>query len=299
MEDQYKKDSKPTALTQSFGADLKRGFAEFIASILFIFTGCGAAIATEQFQTPGAITIEIALAFGFSLMALCFAIGHISGGHLNSVVSLCFALTGKMSWRRFVLYFLAHFLGGLVGAALLLFVTPSVWSVGCLAANRVEESAVGQAFLMELILTFFLMLVINAAADTHKSNQVLVPYAIGLTVTVCHLLAIPITGCSLNPTRSFASAAVSSNLAGCGNVWSGHWIFWIACPLGGILATFLYENVFLSQEESKGLLADVGALVRKRVPILDFHGTPSEKDVKTAPAQPQVSAGHAEFVDEE
>lgn len=318
MEENYKKDSQPAPTSETYGFVLKRGFAEFIASILFIFCSCGAAVATQRFQTAGAIVIEIALAFGLCLTALCFAVGHISGGHLNSVVSLCFALTGKITWKRFIFYFFAHFLGGMVGAALLRFVSPSAWNGGCLAANRVQVVGVGQAFLMELILTFFLMLVINAAADANKSNQVLVPLAIGLCVTVCHFLAIPLTGCSLNPTRSFASAAAASGLPGCDDVWNNHWIFWIACPLGGVLATFMYENAFLDQHEAGGMLKQVGDVVRTTVPFLDFHdppaggrapsssfasssnnsGTKASRKTDLSSVDIPTSDGHVEFEDE-
>jgi MIP family channel proteins len=300
MEDKYKQDSTPASISEPLSKTLKAGFAEFIASILFIFTSCGAAIATERFQSPGAVTIEIAITFGFSLVALCFAIGHISGGHLNSVVSLCFALTGKISWLRCVVHFVAHFTGGLVGAALLRYVSPSAWSVDCLAANTIAAGTVGQAFLMELILTFFLMFVINAAADTAKSTQPLVPLTIGLTVTVCHFLAIPISGCSLNPTRSFASAAVSQNMSGCSSVFDNHWVFWVACPLGGILATFCYENLFLNQADARGVLKQVGDIVRNNVPFLDFHGTGGSKaDLSSVDTPQQSTAGHAQFEDEE
>lgn len=224
---------------------IRPAFAECLGSAVFIFVACGSAMTTVKYQTPGSVAIGIALTFGFTIFVLCFTIGHISGGHLNCVVSFSFALLGKITPLRALLYFLAQFIGGLVGAGFLKAVTPQLWWNSCFASNFVAENAtVAHAFWIEFFLTGILMLVICAATDSNKSNQTLVPLAIGVTITCCHMVGIPLTGTSLNPTRSFASAAVASGIVGCEHVWANHVVFWFAPLLGGISSSFLYEYVF-------------------------------------------------------
>jgi MIP family channel proteins len=201
---------------------------------------------TVGYQTPGSTAIGIALTFGFTIFVLCFAIGHISGGFINCVVTLSFVLLKKISIKRGIIYFVMQFFGMLVGAGFLKAVTPSAWWNSCFASNFVAANATAaHAFWIEFFLTGILMLVICAASDEAKSNQVLVPLAIGVTITCCHMVGIPLTGTSLNPTRSFASAAAASGVPGCEKAWDYHIIFWAAPLLGGVAASFLYEYVFL------------------------------------------------------
>jgi len=226
---------------------LRPAFAEFIASGLFVFVSCGCGVnAAVSFTTPGPAVIAIALCFGVSLFVLAFMIGHISGGHINPVISVCFILLRKISPLRGAMYVLAQFFGMLLGVAFLRGCTPdSNMASSCFAANFVHpDMTSGAAFLSEVVLTFFLLLVVCAATDSNKSNQTLVPLAIGLCVTCCHLMSLPITGTSLNPTRSFASAAIASNVPGCGYVWGDMWVFWLGPFTGGILGSVLYEYVF-------------------------------------------------------
>ena len=101
------------------------------------------------------------------------------------------------------------------------------WHQSCFAANVLQvDIAPGQGMIIEMILTAFLLFVVNAAADSSKANQTFVPVAIGFAITACHLVGIPLTGCSINPTRSFASAVAASSIPGC-NVWDNHYIFWV------------------------------------------------------------------------
>jgi len=221
--------------------------AEFLASAIFVFVSCGCGInAADTFKTPGSQVIAISLCFGVTIFVLAFMIGHISGGHMNPVVSVCFVLLRKISPLRGIMYVVAQFFGMLIGVAFLRACTPSEkFGTGCFAANFVHEGLTnGEAFLSEIILTFFLMMTICAATDSNKSNQTLVPLAIGFAITCCHLMSMPLTGTSLNPTRSFASAAVASNVPGCEFVWGAHWVFWFGPFFGGILGSVLYEFVF-------------------------------------------------------
>jgi len=232
--------------------------AEFLGSLFFIFISCGAAMSTaEKFTMPGTKTIGIAFSFGLTLFALAFTIGHISGGHLNSALTLAFVVTGKISALRGFFYFLAQLTGGLVGGALLLALMPLQFRRDCFAANMLAEGVTpAMGFFIEYFLTFFLLLVVGAAVDTAKSNRTLVPLAIGMAVTVCHFIAIPVTGTSLNPTRSFASAAAAHYSEGglCTHVWDDHWIFWFGPIFGALSGLFFYEKCFADRATAEGNL---------------------------------------------
>jgi len=246
-------DELPAFTHDTFKSCLRPAFAEFVASGVFVYVACGAAANTSQFYNPGPIVISIALAFGLTLFTLAFMIGHISGGHLNPVISMVFVMLKKISLKRGLMYVFAQFTGTLVGVALLKASTPAVWHNGasglavpnCLAANQVHAGLTsGVALLVEIILTGWLLMVVCAATDSNKSNQTLIPLAIGVCVTCCHLIALPIDGCSLNPTRSFASAAIAIYTPGCESVWNDHWVFWFGPFFGGALGGIVYDFVF-------------------------------------------------------
>jgi MIP family channel proteins len=230
----------------TFKALLRPAAAEFLGSFFFIFVAVGSAMNIGgTFITQGTVQIGIALAFGFTIFAIAFSIGHISGGHLNCAVTLAFVVTRKISVKRGLLYFGGQFFGGLIGAAFLKWLTPAAMQTSCMASNDLGQSvSIWDGFGVEFACTFFLLLVVSAASDSQKSNTTLVPLAIGYAVAVCHLMALPITGCSINPTRSFASAFVSIGTTGCGRVWTNHWIFWIAPLLGGLAGAWTYHLLF-------------------------------------------------------
>jgi len=196
----------------------------------------------------GVVQVQISLVFGFMITALAFTIGHISGGHLNCAVTFAFVLSNRISPLRGLFYFLAQLFGGIVGALLLKALMPVSFWPSCFAANFLgPEVTPGMGFFTEMILTFFLLFVVSAATDSQKALKDLTPLAIGLCIYCCHMVGIPITGTSINPTRSFASAIVASSVAGCEGVWTYHWIFWIAPIFGGVLATYVYQFAFASQ----------------------------------------------------
>jgi len=204
---------------------------------------------TVSYQTEGAQMIGIAFTFGLMIFTLAYMIGHLSGAHLNFAVTFTFCLLGKISITKCVLYFLAQFCGGLIGIGFMMIITPTTWTSSCFAANFVHSGlTVGHAFCAEYIGTFFFMFVIMAACDTTKSNQTLVPLAIGVAVICAHMVLLPITGCSINPTRTFASSvAASSNIAPpqCqSSAWANHWVFWFAPILGASTAGIIYEYCF-------------------------------------------------------
>lgn len=236
---------------------LRPAAAELVGSALFVFLACGAGMTTVKYATVGNATIGIALTFGFAIMVLCFSIGHISGGHLNFAVTFTFAILRKISILKALLYFLAQFVGGLIGIGFLKVITPPSWAISCYANNFIHpDLTVGHAFVVEFILTFFLMFTVMSACDTTKSNQTLVPMAIGMAVFSCHMIGLQVTGCSINPTRSFASAAAASTVEGC-DAWNGHWVFWFGPIFGASLAGIVYEYCFNAGGYKVDMLIDM------------------------------------------
>jgi len=206
---------------------------------------------STTFVSVGSVQIAVALAFGFTIFVLAFSIGHISGGHLNNAVTVAMVVTKRISILRGAMYFTAQMFGGLLGAACLRWFTPTSFQMSCMASNMLgQDVSIWHGFGVEFMCTFFLLLVVMAASDTAKSNTTLVPLAIGYAVGVAHLMAIPLTGCSINPMRSFASAFVSLGLSpapgvNCNSlVWSNHWIFWLAPMLGAVAGSVLYTFFF-------------------------------------------------------
>lgn len=179
------------------------------------------------------------------ITALAFTIGHISGGHLNCAVTFAFVVSARISPLRGLFYFLGQLFGGIVGAICLKALMPQSFWPSCFAANFVHSGASpAMAFLLELLLTFFLLFVVSAATDSQKALKEMTPLAIGLCIYCCHMVGVPMTGTSINPTRSFASAVVASGVPGCENVWENHWIFWFAPLMGGAMATYVYQFAF-------------------------------------------------------
>jgi len=243
----------PVGYDESFQSLLKPVMAEFIGCFFFLYVSCGAAMSTgAKFETPGTVEIGIALSFGFTIFVIAFTLGHISGAHLNCSVSIALAVVGKITWKRCIAYFFGQLLGSMFGTLMLVGTFASGYTQNCYAANKIGTGATaGDAWGMEMILTCFLILVVMAATDKHTANPIMVPLCIGLCVTCCHFVALPVTGTSLNPTRSFASAVAASTVhdGNCDDVWNDHYIFWLAPTMGSVIGSILYK--YLLQDKHK------------------------------------------------
>lgn len=164
------------------------------------------------------------------------------GGHLNPAVSFAMLLAGRISITRFVVYLLFQLAGAIVGSALVLSIDPNGYRAALGAANRLNTwASVGTGLGVEIVLTAIFVFVIFAAVDSPRASKsahlpVLAPLAIGITLFLCHMIAIPIDGCSVNPARSFGTAVVS-------NTWEKHWIFWVGPLLGAAIAGLMYEHL--------------------------------------------------------
>ncbi len=217
--------------------------AEFIATLLFVFLGAGSVVVTGGLPNgdlDAARLVAIALAHGLAIAFLAYATANISGGHINPAVTFAAWLTRKISAAR-ALMFIAAQLGGAVVAALLLLATIPDASHTNMGAHALGPGvSVSMGLLMEIILTFALVFVIFATAVDPGGMGNMAPLAIGLTVLVDHLIAVPITGASMNPARSFGPALVAGE-------WSQHWIYWVGPLIGGVGAGLLYQFAFINR----------------------------------------------------
>ncbi|MEE6472197.1 hypothetical protein FKM82_009530 [Ascaphus truei] len=207
-------------------------FAEFLATLLFVFFGLGSAL---KWPSSLPTILQIALAFGLAIGTLVQSVGHISGAHINPAVTMAFLVGSHISILRAVFYIIAQVLGGLCGAGILYAVVPPNIR-GNMAINTLSNSTgPGQAVAVEIILTFQLVLCIFASTDSRRSDNVGSPaLSIGLSVTLGHLVGIYYTGCSMNPARSFAPAVIV-------NRFTNQWVFWVGPIIGGILASVVYN----------------------------------------------------------
>jgi len=215
---------------------------EFIAMTLFVYIGCGVACTDTSKAVP---TLDIAFAFGMAIMVLVYAIGHTSGGQLNWAVTIGLVTSGDLAIYQGCANALAQLLGAILGATLLMATLPEGKgsALGSNAVNRDNGYTAGAAFVAELIFSFMLVFVvlqtaIDEGAITGTNNAarpILAPVAIGFQIFLAHLFLIPITGCSINPPRSFGPAFVAT-LDGEKDMFKDFWIFLVAPCLGGVLA---------------------------------------------------------------
>ena len=204
--------------------------AEAIGTFALVFAGAGAVMVDAKTQALG--HVGVAITFGLVIMAMIYAVGHISGAHFNPAVSFAFALTRHYPWSRVAAYWTAQVAGALVAAAILRASLGNVASVGA----TLPSGSQGQSFLWELILTFFLMLVIMAVATDTRAVGEAAAIAIGGTVALDALFGGPISGASMNPARSLGPALVSGNL-------DALWLYLIAPLLGAGVGALAYQLV--------------------------------------------------------
>uniref|UniRef100_A0A670KI55 Aquaporin-2 n=1 Tax=Podarcis muralis TaxID=64176 RepID=A0A670KI55_PODMU len=205
--------------------------AEFLATLLFIFFGLGAAL---NWPVSPPNVLQISLAFGLAIATLVQAVGHVSGAHINPAVTVACLVGSQVSFLRAIFYVMAQILGAVTGAALLHQITPPHIR-GSLSINRVIWPDPGQAVTMELFLTFQLVLCIFASTDDRRGDNLGSPaLSIGFSVVLGHLLGIYYTGCSMNPARSFGPAVIVGE-------FDNHWVFWLGPMAGAVVASLLYH----------------------------------------------------------
>lgn len=219
--------------------------AEFIAVLLLVFFGAGTALAALSVSNGvlnAAGIVAIAGAFGLTIALAVAATANISGGHVNPAVTFGAVITGRMSIIRGGMYWIGQLLGAIVGALLLSAAIPEAIQ-GNLGANALAPGvSAANGLVVEIVITFALVFVVFATAIDSKGPGHLAPLAIGMTILVGHLVAVPFTGTSMNPARSFGPALIA-------NAWMDHWIFWVGPLIGGGLAALVYEYIFLRRKK--------------------------------------------------
>ncbi len=217
---------------------LRRGVAEFIGAFTLIFIGGGAGIVAAHYHAASSGLVGVALANGLAIGIMVTNLGHISGGHFNPAITLGFVVTRRITTALAVVYWASQLLGAIVAALILRYLFTNHGGVAsAVPAPHVHD---GKAFLVELILTFFLVFAVWATAvDPRGAFKAIAGLAIGLTITIDVLMGGPLTGAAMNPARAFGPEVA-------GHTWSGWWIYWAGPAAGALLASLLYEFLYLS-----------------------------------------------------
>jgi aquaporin Z len=221
----------------------KRLGAEFIGTLWLVLGGCGAAVLAAKFPQVGIGLVGVALAFGLTVLTMAFAIGHISGCHLNPAVSLGLVVGGRFKASELLPYWVAQVLGAIAGAGILYLIASGASGFdlgGGLASNGYAEHSPGGYSLLscivsEIVMTFMFLVIILGATDA-RAPKGFAPIAIGLGLTLIHLISIPVTNTSVNPARSTGPALFVGGWA-----VSQLWLFWVAPLIGAALAGLAYR----------------------------------------------------------
>lgn len=226
---------------------MKKYVAELVGTMVLVLMGCGSAVfAGGVADTVGAGvgTIGVAMAFGLSVVAMAYAIGNISGCHINPAITLGVWMSGGMKTKRALMYMLFQTVGAIIGSLILSLLVSTGTHEGPTAtgSNTFEPGNVAQAFIAETVFTFIFVLVVLAATDQKKGAGNLAGLAIGLTLILIHIVCIPITGTSVNPARSIGPALIEG-----GQAMEQLWLFIVAPFLGGAISAGVWK--FLRTDE--------------------------------------------------
>jgi len=231
--------------------------AEMIGTMVLVFFSCGSADADPA--NGQANIVRYSLTFGFTVATMAQCIGHVSGCHINPAVTLGLFVGRKIGLVASILYIIFQCIGGLIGAALLLAIQPgneNPKTIPGITSFNPDDVSAGQAFLVEFVITFVLLLTVYAAA-ADEGNEVKgsAPLAIGLAIGIAHLFAGPITGPSMNPARSFGPAVV-----GRGRGLEQLWVYWLGPICGGVTGAITYLLAFQAKtfKEDYSLTNEIG-----------------------------------------
>ena len=228
---------------------MKKLFAEFFGTFWLVFGGCGSAVFAAGFPDLGIGFAGVALAFGLTVLTMAYAVGHISGGHFNPAVSIGLWAGGKFEAKDLLGYIIAQVIGAIAAAGALYLIVSGksdFVDIGGFAANGYGDLSpdgysMTSALVAEFLLTAFFLLIILGSTNA-RAPKGFAPIAIGLALTLIHLISIPITNTSVNPARStsqalFAGADFTSQL----------WLFWVAPIAGAIVAGLIHKTLFISK----------------------------------------------------
>ncbi len=222
----------------------KRLFAEFFGTFWLVFGGCGSAVLAAAFPQLGIGFLGVALAFGLTVVTMAYAVGHISGGHFNPAITVGLFAGGRFAAKGVIPYVIAQVIGGIAAAAVLYLIASGKAgfdaTAGGFASNGYGEHSPGgyslqSAIVIELVLTAFFLIVIHGVTDK-RAPAGFAPLAIGLTLTLIHLISIPVTNTSVNPARSTGVAIFQGTWA-----LQQLWVFWLVPLVGGIIGGLIYR----------------------------------------------------------
>ena len=220
----------------------KRAAAEFLGTFWLVFGGCGSAVLAAAFPSVGIGLLGVSFAFGLTVLTMAFAIGHISGCHLNPAVSVGLLVARRFSARDLPAYVVAQVFGGMVGAGVLYVIATGKpgFELGGFAANGFAENSPGgysleACLVAEVVLTFMFLWIIIGSTDKRGMPRGFAPIPIGLGLTLIHLIGIPVTNLSVNPARSTGPAVFVGGWA-----IQQLWLFWLAPIAGAALAGLVY-----------------------------------------------------------
>jgi len=223
---------------------MKKLVAEFIGTLWLVLGGCGSAVLAAAFPELGIGFAGVALAFGLTVLTMVYAIGHISGCHLNPAVSIGLWMGGRFDKRELIPYIIAQVLGGIAGAGILYLIATGKpgFELGGFASNGYGEYSPGgysllAALVTEVVMTFMFLIIILGATHS-KAPKGFAGLAIGLGLTLIHLISIPVTNTSVNPARSTSQAIFAGGAA-----IDQLWLFWVAPIFGAILAGLVYKYI--------------------------------------------------------
>ena len=223
----------------------KRLTAEFLGTFWLVFGGCGSAVLAAAFPSLGIGFTGVSLAFGLTVLTMAYAIGHVSGCHLNPAVSLGLLVGGRFPSKDLIPYIVAQVLGGLAAGGVLYLIASGKAgfdaSAGFASNGFAERSPGGYsmqaALVAEIVLTAFFLIVIMGATDK-RAPAGFAPIAIGLCLTLIHLISIPVTNTSVNPARSTGVALYAGGIA-----IQQLWLFWVAPLIGAAIGGAIYKNL--------------------------------------------------------
>jgi aquaporin Z len=228
---------------------MKQTAAEFLGTFWLVLGGCGSAVIAASFKTVGIGLLGVSLAFGLTVLTMAFAIGHISGCHLNPAVSIGLWVGGRFPAAKLLPYIVAQVLGAIAAGGVLYVIAsgaPGFSLAGGFASNGYGAHSpggysLGAALVTEVVMTMFFLLVILGATDK-RAPAGFGPIAVGLGLTLIHLISIPVTNTSVNPARSTGVAVYVGDWA-----LSQLWLFWVAPIAGAIIGALVYR--FIGREE--------------------------------------------------
>ena len=222
---------------------MKKNLAEFIGTFWLVLGGCGSAVLAASFPELGIGLLGVSLAFGLTVLTIAYGLGHISGAHLNPAVTIGLWTGGRMESKDVLPYILSQIAGGIAAAAILYIIATGNGSdIGSFAANGYGEHSPGgysmtAAIVSELVMTFMFLLIILGATDD-KAPKGFAGIAIGLALTLIHLISIPVTNTSVNPARSISQALFVGDWA-----LAQLWLFIVVPIAGAVLAGLVYKFI--------------------------------------------------------